>query len=250
MTTTDVGPYEVVECRRALSPSKLPDMDYALNPYSGCAHGCVYCYAPEVTRAEWSGWRIPKVKSNVVSRLSMELPHVSGIIGIGTVTDPYQPVEGKFMLTRRCLEVLKAHSFPIHLHTKSDLILRDLDLLSGMEGKIGVSVTGVSERDSKITEPGAPLPKARFEALTALVDAGVDAYALVGPVLNHLEEKEAEFVEAIVSAGVRTVYLDPLNSRPLLSMRVSKMGYRGSRTALEKIRELAEESGIEALDVF
>ncbi|NLL95294.1 MAG: radical SAM protein [Thermoplasmatales archaeon] len=225
-------------------------MDYALNPYSGCSHGCVYCYAPEVTRSPWEGWRAPRVKSNIVSRLSMELPNVSGVIGIGTVTDPYQPVERKYMLTRRCLEVLKAHSFEIHMHTKSDLILRDLDLLAEMPGTVGLTVTGISERHSKILEPGAPLPARRFSAMRSLKDAGVDVYALVGPVLNHLEGHEVEFVDAVAGTGVGTMYLDPLNDRPLLSARVSRRGYRGSPKALAEIRRLGASVGIRVLDVF
>ncbi len=239
-----------MECRRALSPSRLPDMDYALNPYSGCSHGCVYCYAPEVTRAPWETWRIPKAKSNIVSRLSMELPNVAGVIGIGTVTDPYQPVEAKLMLTRRCLETLRAHSFPIHIHTKSNLILRDLDLLSGMDCVVGFTVTGVSDRHSKILEPGAPLPKDRFSAIASLVKAGIDVYALVGPILNHLEGAEGEFVAAMAQTGVRRVFVDPLNPRPNLSARVSRRGYSGSPRALAEIRRLGKAAGLEVLDVF
>lgn len=180
----------------------------------------------------------------------MELSNISGIIGIGTVTDPYQPVEAKYMLTRRCLEVLKANSFEIHLHTKSNLILRDIDLLSEMRGVVGFTVTSTSDRHSKVLEPGAPLPGARFSAMRSLVDAGVDTYALVGPVLNHLEGFEEEFVDTVVSTGVKRMYLDSLNRRPMLSERVSRRGYAGSPLALAKIKKLAKAAGLEVFDVF
>ncbi|MDR2846379.1 MAG: radical SAM protein, partial [Candidatus Methanoplasma sp.] len=118
MNTTDLieftdkeewdGYYQVVECKRALSPSGLPEIDYALNPYGGCEHGCVYCYAPEVLHTEWKDWRVVKVRTNIADRLAKELVGLSGTVGIGTVTDPYQYAEKRFLLTRSCLEVLKA----------------------------------------------------------------------------------------------------------------------------------------------
>lgn len=239
-----------MECRRALSPSKLPDMDYALNPYSGCAHGCVYCYAPEVTHSEWEGWRIPKAKMNIARRLSLELPNIKGVIGIGTVTDPYQPAESELELTRQCLRVLKEQGFRIHMHTKSDLILRDIDLLSEMEGTVGITVTGICERESKMTEPGAPMPLRRLETIRRLADAGIDVYALVGPVLNHLEGKEEAFVSALADTGVKLIYIDSLNSRPLLSERLSRMRFRGSPSAERRIKDLAQVAGIEVRPVF
>ncbi|MDD2532237.1 MAG: radical SAM protein [Candidatus Methanomethylophilaceae archaeon] len=239
-----------MECRRALSPSKLPDMDYALNPYSGCAHGCVYCYAPEVTHSEWEGWRIPKAKMNIARRLSLELPNIKGIIGIGTVTDPYQPVESELGLTLQCLRVLKERDIRIHMHTKSDLILRDIDLLSEMECTVGITITGIEERESKMTEPGAPMPSRRLEAIAELADAGIDVYALVGPVLNHLEGREGAFVDAVVGTGVKLIYIDSLNPRPFLSERLARMRFSSSPSAERRIKELAEAAGVEVRPVF
>ena len=225
-------------------------MDYALNPYSGCAHGCVYCYAPEVTHAEWGGWRIPKAKMNIARRLALELPNIEGVIGIGTVTDPYQPVESELELTLQCLKVLKDRGFRIHMHTKSDLILRDIGLLSEMDGTIGITVTGIEERESKMTEPGAPMPSRRLEAIRELVDAGIGVYALVGPVLNHLEGREDAFVDAVADTGVKLIYMDSLNSRPLLSERLARMRFKGSPSAEGRIKESAEAAGIEVRPVF
>lgn len=242
--------FETVKCKRALSPSGLPGIDYALNPYGGCEHGCVYCYGPEVTHTDIREWRIVRVRSNIADRLAKEVPNIEGTVGIGTVTDPYQYAEKRFMLTSQCLEVLGSAGLRIHVHTKSDLILRDLDIISGMKGEVGITVTTIDEKVSHITEPGAPLPARRLGALKELTSAGVDTYALVGPVLMYLEGKEEEFVEAVASTGVRRMCIDRLNLRPLLSQRLERMGVKGSAPALEKIRRLAGDSGMEVTDVF
>lgn len=260
MTTTNLlefgnaglwdGPYEVAKCRRALSPSKLPGIDYALNPYGGCEHGCIYCYAPEVTHTSWKEWRVVKVRGNIVERLAAELPGLKGTVGIGTVTDPYQYAEKRFMLTRMCLEELKRKDFRIHIHTKSDLILRDLELIASMRGEVGVTVTGLDERRSKMTEPGAPMPSKRLETLTALSEARVDVYALIGPVLDHLEGHEKEFVDAVAATGAKRAVIDALNLRPELSERLDRMGIRGSEQARANIKALLRSKGIAVSDVF
>ena len=260
MTTTDIiefeniplwdGEYVISECRRALSPSGLPGIDYALNPYGGCEHGCIYCYAPEVLHTEWKDWRVVKVRSNIMERLTKELNGLDGTIGIGTVTDPYQYAEGRFRLTLSCLEIIKKRDFRIHLHTKSDLILRDIDLIASIRGEVGVTLTTVDERYSKMTEPGAPLPARRLETLARLTEAGVDTYALVGPVLDHLEGKEEEFVDSIVSTGVKRMTIDSLNHRPRLSERLERMRIHGSDHSKERIRDLSERSGLIVADVF
>ncbi len=217
--------FETVKCKRALSPSGLPGIDYALNPYGGCEHGCVYCYGPEVTHTEFGQWRIVKVRSNIAERLAKEVRNIDGTVGVGTVTDPYQYAEKRFMLTSQCLEVLRS---------------------AGLR----ITITTLDEKASHVTEPGAPLPARRLDALRELTCAGVDTYALVGPVLRFLEGREEEFVEAVASTGVRRMCIDRLNLRPLLSQRLDRMGITGSAEALEKIRRLAGDSGMEVTDVF
>jgi DNA repair photolyase len=239
-----------MEAKRALSPSGLPGIDYALNPYGGCEHGCVYCYAPEVLHTDWKDWRVVKVRSNIPDRLSKELSGLDGTIGIGTVTDPYQYAEKRFKLTQKCLLILKERDFRIHLHTKSDLVLRDIDLLASMRGEVGITITGIDDKHSKITEPGAPLPAKRLDALTQLTARGIDTYALIGPVLNHLEGNEKDFVNAVASTGVKRVFIDSLNPRPLLTERLNRMNIHGSEESKEKIRELATGSGLIVKDVF
>lgn len=244
------GFHEVIECKRALSPSKLPGIDYALNPYGGCEHGCVYCYAPELTRSDWDSWRMVKVKVNIAARLARELPNIHGVIGIGTTTDPYQAAESRFMLTRACLGKLRESGKRIHLHTKSNLILRDIDLLKQLEGDIAVTITTLDDRISKRTEPGAPLPMERLDALSRLSEEGLNTYALVGPVLDHMNGNELEFAKAVAETGTKRMFLDSLNPRPLLMERMERIGMKGSADALERIREHAESFGLEVYDVF
>ena len=191
-----------------------------------------------------------KVRSNIPYRLPKELSGLEGTIGIGTVTDPYQYAEKRFRLTQRCLEILKERDFRIHLHTKSDLVLRDADLISSMRGEVGITITSINDRFSKITEPGAPLPQKRLDALRQLSEKGVDTYALIGPVLNHLEGTEGDLVDAVVSTGTKRVYIDSLNMRPMLADRLNRMKIHGSEKSKEKIRRLAEDSGLLVQDVF
>ena len=217
----------MVECTRALSPSGLPGLDYALNPYTGCEHGCIYCYAPGVTHTDLGSWRVVRVKRNIPERLARELPSVEGVIGLGTVTDPYQYAERKFRLTQMCLEVLRARGRRVHIHTKSDLILRDIDILGDMDSRVGVTITNIDDRVSKMTEPGAPLPGARLSAL-----------------------RERELLEAICDTGVRSVFHDPLNLRNVDPTRLERMGIGQSSVARRRIGEIGRELGLDVSDSF
>ena len=165
-----------------------------------------------------------RVKRNIPERLARELPAVEGVIGIGTVTDPYQYAERKFRLTQMCLEVLASRRRRVHIHTKSDLIIRDIDPLGDMDSRVGITITNIDDRISKMTEPGAPLPGARLSALKALTDAGIDCYALIAPTMSTLEGREMELMEAIASTGARVVFHDPLNIRNVDTTRLDRMG--------------------------
>jgi len=235
------GVFEIVRCRKALNPSGISGFDYALNPYTGCEHGCVYCYAPEVTHKPWDGWRVVRVKIDVAERLAKELPGLSGRVGIGTVTDPYQGAERRFNLTRRCLEVLSRKGFPVGIVTKSPLVLRDVDIIGDMDAYVHVSLSGVRRRESLVTEPGAPLPEERLDAIRGLLDAGIPVAAHVEPVLSHLEGREEELADALASTGVRDVYVGGLSARPELTARLERMGMRGSERAERRLVSLLRE---------
>lgn len=217
------GVFKSVECTRALSPSKIPGLDFALNPYGGCNHGCVYCYAPEFTHSEWDTWRVVRVRSNIATRLSKELKFADGVIGMGTSTDPYQYAEARFQLTRDCLTVIKRFGKKVHIITKSDLVTRDIDLLKDMDCTVGITITGIDERMSKITEPGAPMPEKRLKALKELVDSGIRAYVMAEPMMSHIQGREREYVEAVASTGVKNIQVGGVNFRPALKARMDRM---------------------------
>ncbi len=244
------GVYTITECRKALSPSRLPGLNYALNPYGGCTHGCVYCYAPEVTHSEWRDWRAVRVKVNIPERLAKEMGGLSGTIGIGTVTDPYQEPERRFELTRKCLDVISGFDVGINIMTKSDLVLRDMDTIARMKHSVGVTITTLEESVSKRTEPGAPLPKARLSAMRKMVDAGLNVYLLAGPLMSTLEGHEREYADAVLDTGVRCASIDKLNPRPLLSERLMRMHIGAAPKSVELIKEYLSEGGMVVEDAF
>jgi DNA repair photolyase len=217
-----------VECKSALSISRLPGLDWALNPYRGCSHSCAYCYAQDVTRFELgSPWgEVVEAKINIVSKLERELAKASGgVIGIGTVTDPYQPAEEDYRLTRSCLERIAHAGTRASILTKADLILRDLDILTRMDDvEVGVSIGICDESLASVLEPRAPRPKKRFEVLRSMSENGIDAYLMAAPIIPGIADSQ-ESLRALIrnasAAGVKRVLWDRFNSKPMASARLS-----------------------------
>lgn len=218
--------FREISCKSALSPSGLPGLDYTLNPYTGCGHACIYCYAPATLR--YSGpepWgTFVDAKRDIPRVLKKELRNKKrGVVGISTVTDPYQPLEEKLKLTRSCLVVLLAKDFPVCIQTKSALVLRDLDLLKGFgEIEVGFTITTLDDRVSGVIEPGASPPAERLNALKALSSESISTWAFIGPMMpGALGEKElAEVLEAVKEAGVTHVMLDRLRLKPGMWARI------------------------------
>ena len=218
----------LVKCSTAASPSRLPGLDWAVNPYRGCGHACAYCYAQDVTRFETgSPWGdVIEVKTNIAQRLKKELSRsCRGVYGVGTVTDPYQPLEAEYELARGCLSVLKRYGAKISVLTKSDLVLRDLDLLSDWPGaEVGLSVGSVDEGVCSVLEPGAPSPGRRLDALKELVDADVAVYLMAAPIIPGVSDSDSavrQLVEAADAAGVRRIIWDCWNPKPLAGRRLA-----------------------------
>lgn len=259
----------LVRCRTATSPSGLPGLDLALNPYRGCAHACAYCYAQDVTRFEpdlpWGS--VVEVKTNIVQMLRRELSRgPKGVYGVGTVTDPYQPLERKHELTRGCLALLRRAGAKASVLTKSDAILRDLEVLVGWKGvEVGVSIGIPDERIASRIEPGAPPPKKRFEVLSALSSAGVDVYLMAAPIIPRISDEDTALRHLVASAqeaGVRRLIWDRWNPKPLASARLAhrleQMGLelpQGDETerlrrALHVLSQECEARGIELVSSF
>jgi len=206
-----------IACKSALSPSRLPGLDYALNPYRGCAIGCVYCYSPSVLREARPWGRFVDVKRNLPTVLAKELKRSRvGVVGIGTVTDGYQPIEMRYHLTRYCIEQLARYRFPVSIQTKSSLVLRDLDLLHRLEDvEVGVTVTTMDDEMRRRFEPFASPTGRRIETLRALNTNGIRTWAFVGPILpGATDTTMLPLLRAIRDAGTTHVLYDRLRFRP------------------------------------
>jgi DNA repair photolyase len=252
----------------ALNKSRLPGLDYALNPYRGCQHGCAYCYSPHLLNIPLSQWgKQVEVRGNLPSLIVKELRKRSGIIGLGTMTDPYQPVEANARITRKCLEVIMRSSSRISLHTKSDLVLRDIDILEKMKGaEVGVTITTHQDAQASIFEPVAPPPSRRLEAIRSLIDRGIDTYVLVGPAIPMITDADAPgLASAIIGTGVGKVMVDRLRLRPgMLEHMISHIGGRlderrfallaNSSSYLSEMEErmctLFEDAGLKVVKAF
>lgn len=223
-----------VSCSTALSPTSLPGLDYALNPYRGCSIGCVYCYSPSVLRESrpWGGF--VDVKRNIPAVLAKELKRSRrGVVGLGTVTDGYQPLEPRYHLTRWCLEQLARFDFPVSIQTKSSLVLRDRDLLTRMrEVEVGVTITTLDEDARRRFEPFSSPALRRLETLRQLNAAGVRTWAFVGPILPGATDTTAEpLLRGIRDAGTTHVMIDRLRFRPGVWERLSPTVTRGQELA-------------------
>ena len=204
--------------RRIIARNDSPDIsfDQSINPYRGCEHGCVYCYArPSHAYLGLSpGLDFETkllMKPNAPELLERELSapgYVPKIIALGSNTDPYQPIERRYQITRRILEVLERAGHPVGIVTKSALVLRDLDILTRMAErnlvKVAISVTTLDAKLARTIEPRASAPPRRLEALRQLVQAGVPASTLVAPVIPALNDAEIErILDAVAETGVR-----------------------------------------------
>ena len=204
-----------IKCKTALSKSTLPGLDYSLNPYRGCQHNCAYCYVPNVLRIERKDWgSFVDVKTNIPVVLSKELKKKKpGIAGISTVTDPYQPIENKYKLTRYCLEQLLRYDFPISILTKSDLVVRDIDLISKFsDSEVMVSIGTLNDSERKILEPGSSPIESRLNALKEFSDIGIKTGIFFGPVYPTVKKDDlSEIITRFSDAGAQEIMVDKFN---------------------------------------
>jgi DNA repair photolyase len=203
--------------------------EWSLNPYMGCAHQCTFCYVRAFEKRadrpsdDRYGASI-RVKTNVAEVLRRELARRSWkgeLVAIGAATDPYQPAEGRYRLTRACLEVLAEAANPLSIITRSPLVVRDIDVLVEAARRASVSVTfSVPTLDEKIwrlTEPNTPPPRQRLRAVRMLRDAGIEAGVGMAPILPGLSDKPelmADVVKAARDAGATSIWTNVLYLRP------------------------------------
>ena len=200
----DDAHYQEVTCRSALNRVKGMPFGWTLNPYRGCTHGCHYCFARRYqTHLELDAGdefsSVILVKVNFADVLRGELARRKcrrELVGFGTATDPYQPIEGHYRLIRRSLEALVDHSTPVGLITKGPMVVRDLDLLVELSRRttctVHMSVPTVDEEAWRALEPGTAHPLQRLRAVRALADAGVEAGVIMAPIVPGLTSHPAK----------------------------------------------------------
>ncbi len=221
--------YREEPCRSALNRVKGMPFEWSLNPYTGCAHRCTFCYVRAFElRADRPAddryGRSIRVKTNVAQVLARELARSSwpgGAIAIGAATDPYQPCEGRYRLTRACLEVLANAQNPFSLITRGPMIVRDLDVLQAATTRADVSVMfSIPTLDDEVwrtTEPGTAPPRQRLRALKELVEGGVKASVGMAPILPGLSDRPEQLdavVRAAREAGAAGIWANLLYLKP------------------------------------
>jgi DNA repair photolyase len=200
-----------IQARSVLNKSKI--FDYCLNPYTGCQVNCSYCYARLFMR-RYSGHKEPwgmfvDVKVNAPELLKKQLLKAKkGTVWISSVCDPYQPLEAKYQLTRRCLKELVGKQFPVNIQTKSKLALRDLDLFQDFEDiEAGFTITTDDENIIRIFEPRASTVAERIKALHRIHEKGIKTFAFIGPLLPGNPERLVSLLEGITDR----IYIDRMN---------------------------------------
>jgi DNA repair photolyase len=203
--------YVETQAKSALNRVQGMPFDWSLNPYVSCAHKCRYCYA-RAYHARYHDRDVGEgfdgqvdVKANFPDVLRSELRRKrEGSVAIGTATDPYQPIEGKYQLTRRCLEALVDYPMPTSIVTKGPLVVRDIDVLKKLDEKTDLtvffSVPCVDDDIVRKTDPGTAPPRQRLRALRMLREAGLDAAVLCMPVLPGISDSE-ESLDAAARAA-------------------------------------------------
>jgi len=192
------------KARRAFSPTKIPGARWVINQYIGCQHACRYCYAKFMCKwydyGRWGSWVV--VRENMPELVKGR--YVAGKVYMSSVSDPYQPIEKRFELTRRILENM-GKRVKISILTKSDLVLRDLELFKRFRNiEVGLTVNGFEESVKNDLEPYSPSIGKRIEALKRLHESGVKNYAFISPIIPSLTD-----IEGIISdtRGFVTYYL-------------------------------------------
>jgi DNA repair photolyase len=198
--------------RTILTKTGIPGVDYCLNPYTGCGHACAYCYATFMKKYSghdepWGEFVDAKINAPDLLRRDLRRRREGEVI-LSSVTDPYQPVEARFKLTRACLEILALSDLRVCILTKSGLVTRDADILCHMrEVDVGLTITTDQEDIRQVFEPGASSIEARIEALAALKARGIPTHAFIGPMLPMNPERLAE----AVAPHVQHVLIDRVN---------------------------------------
>jgi DNA repair photolyase len=221
--------YRLEPCKSALNRVRGMPFKWSLNPYMGCAHRCTFCYVRHFEQRadrpsdDRYGSSI-RVKTNVAEILRRELNRPSWRreqVSIGAATDPYQPAEGRFRLTRACLMELAGAWTPFSIITRGPLVVRDVDVLqdAAARAEVGVyfSIPTLDERVWRTTEPGTAPPRSRLRAIKRLAEAGIDVGVGMAPILPGLSDRKEQLEEVVRearAAGARGIWANVVYLRP------------------------------------
>lgn len=207
-----------VSCKSAIGPCGFPGGGLSINPYIGCEHGCCYCYARFIKRftghqEAWGTFVDVRVNNAKMLRLQMFNPKLKNQrIYLSSMTDPYQPLEKKYELTREILKILVIHDNPVSILTKSTLVLRDLDLIKRLKEKdINFTITTLDDDWRKISEPNSSSFEERLEAIKQIIKEGIDVNVMIGPYWPIFTEIE-KMMKLFKEMGVSHVFAESFNS--------------------------------------
>ncbi|MFH1180817.1 MAG: radical SAM protein [bacterium] len=207
-----------IQCKSAIGKCGFPGGGLAINPYVGCGHGCVYCYARFIKRftghiEKWGSFVDARMNIADILKKQLRSPKYKGErIYIGTVTDPYQPAEEKYKLTRSILQVLVNYGNPVSILTKSDLVLRDIDLLKKFKNiDINFTVATLDEKWKKFTEPNSSTIKQRLRVIEKLIKNGIAIFVMVGPYWPIFTNPET-MLKRFKEIGVSRVFTESFNT--------------------------------------
>lgn len=203
-----LNPFDPWKSRLCTCPSKL-----SLNPYTGCPHGCLYCYA----RSYIPNFSCCRPKADLPRRLDREAARVppGRLVAMSNSSDPYPPLEEKLCLSRSCLKILRDRGLAVQVVTKSCLVARDAHLLAGMQSCVAMTLTTLDDSISRILESGAALPGQRLKAMEKLVALGVPVSARIDPIIPGINDEEIDdLVSAVSRAGARHISSSTYKARP------------------------------------
>lgn len=203
-----LNPFDPWKSRLCTCPSKL-----SLNPYTGCPHGCLYCYA----RSYIPHFSCCRPKADLPRRLDREAARVppGRLVAMSNSSDPYPPMEEKLCLSRSCLKILRDRGLAVQVVTKSCLVARDAQLLAGMRASVAMTLTTLDDSISRILESGAALPGQRLKAMEKLAALGVPVSARIDPIIPGINDAEIDdLVSAVSRAGARHITSSTYKARP------------------------------------
>uniref|UniRef100_A0A7V0Z6M5 Radical SAM protein n=1 Tax=candidate division WOR-3 bacterium TaxID=2052148 RepID=A0A7V0Z6M5_UNCW3 len=215
--------YQEVSCKSILNKSGIPGIDFALNPYTGCEHRCAYCYAVFMKRftnhtEQWGEFVDIKVNAPEILQRQLKQIKSRSHISLGTVCDPYQPIEEKYQITRRCLEIMRYFQHSVSILTKSSLILRDVDLLIRIKDiEVGFTISIINPEIKDLFEPSSSSVQERFAALKILSQNRIKTWVFVAPILPFISDSEEDLIELIrlaQTSGAENITFDSLNPYP------------------------------------